>query len=111
MTDEQRSGRLGRNEALFREVNERVRELNEGFAQITKTFEIVCECSETTCVERLLLTPAEYEHVRERAEAFIVLREHVARGVERVSEDHGHYVVVEKLAEAAEVARETNPRN
>ena len=65
---------------------------------------------ERTCIARLLLTPAEYEHVRAQAETFLVLPEHVTRGVERVTEDHGHYVVVEKLGEAAEVARKTDPR-
>src|SRR5262245_58800235 len=111
MSDERRSARVGSNEAVFREMNERLRDFNEGFAGITDTFEVVCECGDPACVERLLVTPAEYEHVRERAETFIVLPGHVASGLELISEAQGHYVDVEKLGQAAEVARETDPRS
>jgi len=32
---DERSARIGRNEALFREMNERLRELNQSFADFT----------------------------------------------------------------------------
>jgi hypothetical protein len=108
--DQTRAERVGINEALFREVNERMRELNEGFAAFTGTWEIVCECAELTCVERLVVAPADYERVRLRVELFIVAPAHVVAGEERVLEEHGGYTVVEKLGEAAETAKETEPR-
>ncbi len=108
---DERSARIGRNEALFREVNERLRELNQSFADFTGTWEIVCECAEITCVERLVISPAEYEAVRQRTERFLVVPGHVDRGAERVIEQHERYAVVEKLGEAGEVAREREPRN
>jgi hypothetical protein len=102
-----RAERVGINEALFREVNERMRELNEGFATFTGTWEIVCECAELTCVERLVVAPADYERVRRRAELFIVAPSHVMADYELVLEEHDGYTVVEKLGEAAETTRET----
>jgi hypothetical protein len=106
-----RSARIAQNETLFREVNERLRELNEMFAEFTGTFEIVCECDDRTCVERLVLYPSEYEQVRGRAERFVVHPAHVERGVERVLEQNQRYAVVEKLGATAEVARERDPRD
>ena len=44
MIDE-RERRLGLNEALFREVNERLRGLNEAFGEVTNRMELVCECA------------------------------------------------------------------
>ena len=44
-----RERRLGLNEAMFREVNERVEEVNQAFGAITGEFDIFCECGLPRC--------------------------------------------------------------
>jgi hypothetical protein len=55
--------RYVRNEWLFREVNERIAEVNEKF-EVEGETEFLCECGQQTCFETLLLTPAQYEAIR-----------------------------------------------
>ena len=102
---------MGENEALFREVNERIRELNEALPPALNTA-WTCECSNARCLELVELTPDEYEAVRARPERFLVYPDeaHVAPQEERVVERHARYWVVEKLGEAARLAAESNPR-
>ena len=54
------------NEALFRDVNERIAESAENF-EADKT-EFVCECADSSCTERVPATLAEYEKVREEVD-------------------------------------------
>jgi hypothetical protein len=100
--------RLARNEAFFRQVNERMREIAEG--RDADSFEFLCECSDAACTERIELTPAEYEHVRADAARFVLARGHVAPELEHVVEREADHVVVEKQGLAARIARRLNPR-
>ena len=107
-----RERRIGENEALFRDVNERVRELNEAYPfTVPTTF--VCECANTGCFERVDLTPAEYEAVRRHPARFLVFPDdsHVAPpDVERVAERHDSYWVVEKIGLAGRIAEDRDTR-
>jgi hypothetical protein len=47
-SDEQHQ-RAAQNQALYREINEQVRALNEGFSLLTPMGEWVCECVNVTC--------------------------------------------------------------
>ena len=105
-----RAERAARNQALFREVNERINDVHAGFAPAA-TFQIVCECADPGCTEQIELTTATYEAVRSHADRFIVEPEHVWPEVERDVERGDGYVVVEKLRRAAQVARATDPRS
>jgi hypothetical protein len=104
--------RAAKNQSLFRDVNERVADLNEAFGSIRPIGEFVCECADQTCVEQIGLTIDEYEALRERAERFAVAPsdEHVFPHVENVVEKSDRYWVVEKFGEAGAVAKSTNPR-
>lgn len=103
--------RVARNEALFRQVNERVREVSQAFATFDPSpIDFVCECGNQDCTEPVTLSLAEYEAVRAVPTRFFVLARHVIPQVERVVSDHGSYVVVEKLPGEAVLAEETNPR-
>jgi hypothetical protein len=53
--------RLARNQVLFREVNERLREIVGDSATPS---EFLCECSKTDCTETITLDADEYEGVR-----------------------------------------------
>jgi hypothetical protein len=106
--------RLARNEAIFREINERTRSLQERFGPedpTTSYEEFFCECGDQLCVERVRLTVGEYESVRAEPRQFVVRPGHSVPRVERVASENDRYVVVVKLGDAAEVAAERDPRS
>jgi hypothetical protein len=109
-----REERLGANEALFREVNERVAEVAEQFiaGEIPDSrVDFNCECGNTDCTEQIAMTVVEYEAVRAEPTHFAVTPGHAVLEIERVVERHPNYLVVEKQdPDAEEVARETDPR-
>jgi hypothetical protein len=113
---EPRLTRLAKNEALFREVNERIAEITEdlapGSANPNQVDGLICECSDPLCLERVgPLTIAAYEGVRRDPRRFIIAAGHQAPDVESVVETHPTYWVVEKAeGVASDVARERDPR-
>ena len=103
--------RVGLNEAVFREVNERLRDLNQTFTTLSERMDLICECSDTSCAEHLSMSPAEYETVRADARRFVVIPGHEeGPNIERVVERHEGYNVVEKRGDAAREAEQTDPR-
>ena len=109
-SNEEREVRAGRNQSMFRAINEQIRAVNDAFAAITETFTIACECADTGCVSVLAIEPAHYRAVRSHPRRFAVLRGHVFADVEDVVEERDGYVVVEKLGAAADVADALDPR-
>jgi hypothetical protein len=59
---DERDEPIARNEALFREVNERIAESAERFD--SERAEFVCECADQEGTERVEATLVEYERVR-----------------------------------------------
>ena len=59
-----RERRLARNEALFREVNERIEDLAQTHADEDHIYEFLCECSNAHCDLRLSLPLSTYEQAR-----------------------------------------------
>jgi hypothetical protein len=107
-----RGARIGLNEAVFREVNERISDLGEQFGLEDQPLDLVCECGDPTCVERISMSRAEYEELRSDATHFAVHGRHVQPDVEDVVDRRQGYLVVRKReGEPAEVARETDPRS
>ncbi len=103
-----REARVAKNEVLFREVNERIREL----APAEGSVEFLCECGDASCVEPISLTLPEYEEVRSDAARFFVRPGHQAPDVEDVVAETGRYVVVVKRAGLpAEIAQANDPRS
>jgi hypothetical protein len=96
--------RLAINEALFREVNERIREISDGFGPGDETYDFLCECSDAACTQRVVLTRAEYEEVRSAPTRFVVAKGHVLPEIEAVVERAKDHVVVEKEGAAADLA-------
>jgi hypothetical protein len=108
---EERERRLGLNEAMFREVNERVEEVNQAFGSITGQFDIFCECGDMNCADRISVPVSEYERVRSDAKQFLLKVGHEDPLVERVIENHESYVIVEKEGvDVEEIAEATDPR-
>jgi hypothetical protein len=108
VADDPQKSRAAANESVFREVNERVEELAEGFFG---EVEFVCECSRLDCTERLAVPVEVYEAVRASGRRFIVAKGHEQTNVERVVDDRGSWLVVEKTGEAAEAAEARDPRD
>jgi hypothetical protein len=107
-----REERLGANEALFREVNERVAEVAEQFIAGETRVNFNCECGDRACAEQIEMTVGEYEALRKVGTRFAVVPCHEVPDIERVVERHQAYLVVEKQdPDAKEVARATDPRD
>ena len=101
-----RSERLGINEALFREVNERIEQLH-GDLGGENMFEIVCECGSAGCIERFVITNEDYGALRADVHRFAVVPGHERPEIERTIATHSTYLVVEKTdPDAAEAAEE-----
>jgi hypothetical protein len=102
---QEREVRAARNQALFRAVNEKLKELNDSFASLADRFTIACECADRSCIEMVEIRPDEYLAVRAEPRRFVVLPGHVYPDVETVVGEYDIYVVVEKTGAAEDVAR------
>jgi hypothetical protein len=103
--------RLARNEAFFRQVNERIKEVADGIQGGDERHEFLCECSDASCTERITLEAAEYDEVRASPRRFVIAPGHVSPEIEHVVEDEGDHVVVEKDGVAGRVADDLDPRS
>ena len=96
--------RVGRNEALFREVNENIAKLEEQLGIGNEPMPAICECSHADCTIQVEIAPEEYVRVRQHPARFIVAPGHEEPRVEHVVEHHHGYVIVEKEGTAAAAA-------
>lgn len=103
---DERDRRAGENEALFREVNERIADLDATFGVARRTFTIVCECGRMTCADHLEITHDDYRELRTAGTLFALLPGHEDPRTEVVVDERADYVVVRKReGEPAELAR------
>ncbi|HEU5279295.1 MAG TPA: hypothetical protein VFU26_10365 [Gaiellaceae bacterium] len=107
-----REERIGLNEAVFREVNERIEDLARTFEQGPEPLDLVCECGDASCVQRISMTRAEYEELRSDPHQFAVHPGHEIRDVEQVVAKRNGYDIVAKNRGAPErIAEQTDPRS
>ena len=106
-----RQERLARNEALFRDVNERVLAIASAHGNDDHIYEFYCECSNGDCTFQLQATLAEYEAVRADSTHFIVAPQHEMPEIESVIQRNERWWVVEKEGEPAELVDELDPRS
>ncbi len=94
---------------MFRQVNEAIeRGRWHGEEDSLKAFR--CECGRLGCTDLIELTPREYEQVRTDSRRFALAVGHQMPEAERVVDVYARYLVVEKLGQAGQVARERSPR-
>jgi hypothetical protein len=93
---EERTRRVGVNEAVFRAANERLEELNETFATISEAYSVVCECGDASCVEQFEMSPDEYRELREDPTTFAVIAGHEDVTSETIIDRRPGYVIVQK---------------
>lgn len=106
-------GRKAANEAVFREVNERIEEMQRSFSlRADELLELVCECDRLSCTEEVQLTVGEYERLRSDATCFVVVSGHEDAEVEQVVDTGAGYVIVRKRPGVArDLAEATDPRH
>ena len=104
------NGKVGRTQALFREVNERIVELVLGASGSDERLEIVCECASEDCTEPIAISAEEYDAVRGISTRFVVRPGHVVPEAERVVASPHGYTVVDKFGDAGTAAVQLDPR-
>lgn len=107
-----RARKIGENEAIYRAVNERIESLSAAFGAITHSMNVICECGDAGCAQQIDVEIADYERIRSESTLFIIVPGHEIPDVEDVVERKDGYHVVRKVeGEAAELARELDPRS
>ena len=108
----EREAQIGLNEAVFREVNERIEGLAETFDLKSEPLDLVCECGDATCVQRITMSLSDYEELRSDPHQFAVHPGHEIPAVETVVGKRKGYVIVEKdPGVPQQVAERTDPRS
>ena len=106
-----RDARLGMNEAVFRSVNERIQEVANAFQLSSEPLDLICECGNASCVERISLTPEQYEELRADSHQVAVAPGHEAPDVETViARRQGYDIVSKNRGVPEQIAEETDPR-
>ncbi|MDQ6816420.1 MAG: hypothetical protein M3018_03300 [Actinomycetota bacterium] len=108
--EDRRKKRIAKNEASFREINER---LSQGLRQVPhnpELLEFICECGHRTCEQHVQLSQREYEQVRLDSRRFAVVPGHVIPDTERVVSSSDRFDVVEKLGAAIDLADAADSR-
>jgi hypothetical protein len=95
--------RQSQNEALFREVNERIAQLGQNAQAWSPdgTIQFLCECGEQGgCGQRVRVPADVYERVRSQDDRFVVRPGHETPEIEQAVEWTDDYVVVDKIPAA-----------
>jgi len=98
-------------ESLYREVNERIHEVNaqRGLRDLPEG--LICGCARRECTELVTMNAAEYVGLRGHSTWFVIAPsiEHFFPEVERIVAKNGHYWVVEKHDGATRIAERLEP--
>jgi hypothetical protein len=104
-----RQERMTKNEALFREVNERVEALAHDLGPDVP-YEFFCECANADCTFRIALPVGVYETIRGDARQFVVLPLHYTPEIEDLVAEEDAYWIVRKTGEAGDYVEHLDPR-
>jgi hypothetical protein len=112
--------RQARNEALVREVNERIADVDKAaeeknFDADETQYEFLCECGANdaeaaACEERVYMTINEYDQARSQDDRFVVYPGHETQMLEWVAARTDRFVIVDKRP-AAEPLVADDPRD
>jgi hypothetical protein len=102
--------RKAKNEAVFREVNDRIEDIATEFG-VPDEASFVCECGDADCTQMLHMTLREYNEVRRDGRSFVILPGHEDPTIEKVVARNGRFSVVEKVGEAGHIADALDPRD
>ena len=104
-----REERVAQNEILFRQVNERILQI-EGDRWRVDPVDFMCECGNIRCTRVLQMSVDDYERLRSDPARFGIIPGHEIADVERVVEKHAQYLVVEKAATIRQQVIDADPR-
>jgi hypothetical protein len=107
---DEREQRLAQNEALFREVNEKVEAIAAVHGTDDHVYEFYCECSNADCSLQVPATVAQYEAVRAHPTRFLITPEHSLPEIETVVEKGDAWWVIEKQGDAGRLVEHLDPR-
>lgn len=103
-----REQRIAANEARFRDLNERIAHKD---AARSNELEIICECGDPDCLERLIVTLGEYEQARSDPTLFLAKPGHLKAEAEHIIASYPDHQLIRKTGDAATVAEERDPRS
>jgi hypothetical protein len=100
-----RLDRVSRNEAVYRAVNREIEHASEELGEGPHDrLEVICECGEEGCSEKLDLTLQEYDEAHAQRDRFVVAPGHEDAEIEHVVKRGNRYLVVDKFGEAEQAA-------
>jgi hypothetical protein len=102
-----------KSQVLFREVNERLKELNSAHGVVAAQGEWICECANESCAWPIDMPLDEYEEIRSDEARFFVAPSdgHVWPDFEKVTRRTDRYWTIEKTGRGREIAARTDPRS
>ena len=107
---DERDRRVGLNESVFREINERIEEVATTF-EVRDALDLICECGNASCTSRIQMALEDYEKLRSDATTFAVVSGHEVLDIEEIVARNKTYEVVRKTdSDARKVAEATDPR-
>jgi hypothetical protein len=65
-----------RKRALFREVNERIRDVSRRFGFATGSYEVFCECTRADCLVRIEVTGELYDEIVADGRRYLIAAGH-----------------------------------
>lgn len=106
-----REERIGLNEAVFREINERIGELSESFDLGSAPLDLVCECGDAGCAQPISMSRSEYEQLRSESHHFAVFPGHERPDVDQlIANRNGYDIVAKNEGVPKQIAERTDPR-
>jgi len=105
--DDLRARRIASNEALGRQINERI--AAQRGVESGESMSVVCECGDGDCESRLDVRWETYRAVRQNPMWFILVEGHEVLEMERVVKREGVLVVSEKIASARQALEAIDP--
>jgi hypothetical protein len=99
--------RIAKNEEVFRAANREIERAEQAQGPAADgVIEVICECGRDACSGVIALSVSEYDTIHGQKDRFVVLHGHESERIERVVEDRGAYLVVDKVGEAEEIVED-----
>lgn len=94
--ERRKAERVRKNEAAFKQYNERRKAFEERSAEPDDLIPFVCECGDAGCYDGLLLTVDEVDEAHATPMRYVVKPRHVMPDYERLVEQRESFWIVEK---------------
>jgi|SRR5207302_8062991 len=106
MATAERELRAAQNQMMFRQVNDRIKELSETVGGSRPELDFSCECADGTCAEKIRMSFQQFVAIESDENQFIVLRGHEVPEVEDVIGEREGFLIVSMRGAGAEFVKE-----